>query len=236
MFAYLVKPFKPSDLLIPVAIVLAGFILATAIYVFRIDHTIKTGGAHPETVRAVTLNDHIIGNPGAPVTIIEYGDIDSSYSKSFQLTMEQLMTEYADGGKVAWVYRHFPLTVDHPNSATNALAAECAASLSTPITFFHFIDAMQAAAPGENQFIPTDSTRLLGQFGIDEAKFKSCMTTASFMNHIHEDYDNALSAGATASPFVILLIHGQKPLPINGALPYTSMKKIIEDSIAKSGS
>ncbi|MDB5195493.1 MAG: oxidoreductase [Parcubacteria group bacterium] len=226
-------PFTLRDLFIPVAIIIAGIILAVAIYAVRIHHTITQGAGSPEAVRPVTPADHIIGNPGAPVTIIEYADIDSSYSKSFQLTMEQLMTEYANGGKVAWVYRHFPNTLQHASAATHALAAECATSLSLPTTFFRFIDAMQATAPGENEFNPDQYPVIVAELGIDQAAFKSCVTAGTFTKRVHDDYDNALAAGATGSPFVVLLVQGQKPASIDGALPYAAMKKLIDQSIAK---
>ncbi len=223
-----------KELLIPIAILCAGIILATAIYVVRVQHTLVNGTGDPDAVRPVAPSDHIVGNPSAPVKIVEYGDIDSSYSKSFQLTMEQLMTEYADGGKVAWVYRHFPLP-EHTNAATHALAAECAASLSVPTTFFRFIDALQAAAPHENQFNPAGYPPIVAQFGIDESAFTKCVADGMFTKKVHEDYRNALESGAVGSPFIILLVEGQEPTAINGALPYQSMKKLIEQSIAKTG-
>lgn len=229
-------PFSARDLLIPFAILLAGLMVAIAIYVVRVKHNVEVGTGTPEAVRAVMPSDHIIGNPGAPVTIIEYADIDSAYSKSFQLTMEQIMSEYADGGKVAWVYRHFPLTTAHDNAASHALASECAASLSVPTTFFRFIDAMQAAAPGENEYNPNGYPLLLSQFGIDRTAFEKCMVAGTFTKRVHDDYANALAAGATGSPFVILLVHGQKPAPINGALPYAAIKKLIDQSIAQTSS
>jgi protein-disulfide isomerase len=228
-------PLNARDLLIPFAILFAGLIVAIAIYVVRVKHNVEAGTGTPEAVRPVMPTDHIIGNPSAPVTIIEYADIDSAYSKSFQLTMEQIMSEYADGGKVAWVYRHFPLTTAHDAAASHALAAECATSLSVPTTFFRFIDAMQAAAPGENQYNPNGYPTLLAQFGIDRTAFEKCMTTGAFTKRVHDDYANALASGATGSPFVILLVHGQKPAPINGALPYAAVKKLIDQSIAQAG-
>ncbi|MDB5189353.1 MAG: oxidoreductase [Parcubacteria group bacterium] len=224
------------DFLIPIAILFAGLLLAIAIYVVRVNHHIENGTGTPDAVRPVSPTDHIIGNPGAPVTIIEYADIDSSYSKTFQMTMEQIMTEYEGGKKVAWVYRHFPITTDHANAAAHALAAECATSLSVPATFFRFIDAIQAAAPAENQFNPNQYPTVIAQFGIDQNAFTKCMTAGSFTKKVHDDYANALASGATGSPFVILLVEGQKPAPINGALPYAAMKKLIDQSIASVGS
>jgi protein-disulfide isomerase len=229
------KPLNAAEMLIPAAIIIAGIMLAITTYVVRIHHTVTEGAGSPDAVRPVTPADHVIGNPSAPVVIIEYSDIDSSYGKSLELTMEQIMSEYAAGGKVAWVYRHFPITSAHPNAAAEALAAECAASLSTPATFFHFIDALQALAPGSNQFDPSEYPTLVKQFGIDQAKFDQCTTAGSFTKHIHDDYDNALASGATGSPFLVLLVKGQKPAAINGELPYTAMKKLIEQSVQKVG-
>lgn len=219
--------------MIPIAILLAGILLAGTIYVLRLRHNLTYGTGTTEAIAPVTPSDHIIGNPSAPILIVEYADIESSYSKSFQLTMEQLMTEYADGGKVAWVYRHFPLTTIHENAATHALAAECVASISGPTNFFRFIDAIHAAAPGNNLFDPAQYPTILSQYGISKENFESCMTTATLSEKVHKDYANALAAGATASPFVVLLIEGQEPMPITGALPYTTMKKVIEDALTK---
>ena len=108
-------------------------------------------------VRPVGDDDHIIGNPGAPVVIIEYADIDSGYSKDFQATMQQLMTEYAAGGEVAWVYRHMPLIDQHPNARRHAEAAERAASIGSADSFWRFIDSAAALAPGSsrNSTLPT---------------------------------------------------------------------------------
>lgn len=230
------KGFSPKDLLIPGAIIVAGIILAVAIYIVRVNHNVVHGTGTVDAVRPVTPNDHFIGNPSAPVAIIEYADIDSNYAKSFQMTMEQLMTEHASDGKVVWVYRHFPLTTQHPNSATHSLAAECAASLSVPTTFFRFIDAIQAAAPGDNEFNPDNYLPIVGQFGIDLEKFKKCVNDGVFTKKVHDDYDNALATGATASPFIVLVVQGEKPRTITGAIPYSALKKIVDDAIIKSGS
>lgn len=229
---------RPSlrDLFIPVAILIAGVIVAGSIYIIRVRHEVAVGTGNASAVRPVTPADHIIGNPSAPVTIVEYADLDSSYSKSFQLSMEQLMADYATGGKVAWVFRHFPNSIDHPNAGQNALAAECATSLSNPSVFFRFVDAMQAAAPGDEEFDPSGYGALISQFGIDKNQFDQCMTGGTFGTKIHDDYDNALASGAIGSPFVVLIVHGQTPTPINGALPYKALKQIIDQAVAKAGS
>ena len=222
-----------KDLFLPLIVIIAGIIISFSIYVVRVRDQITNGSGNPEAVRPVSPEDHIIGNPSAPIVIVEYADIDSEHSKKLQLTLEQLMTEYAEGNKVAWVYRHFPITELHGDAAMNAHAAECAGSISAPMTFFRFIDAMHAIAPGSVAFNPKQHGTLLTQLSLPENSFNACMSARTFEERIHEDYTNALASGATGSPYIILLVEGQAPRTIQGAPPYKTMKGIIEAEIAK---
>lgn len=218
---------------LPLIIIFAGCIVAFSLYVVRVRSNVEHGTRTPEAVRPVTPEDHIIGNPSAPIVFVEYADIDSPHGKKLQLTMEQLMTEYASGDKVAWVYRHFPVTTIRPNSAMHALAAECAASVSTPLTFFRFIDAMNVAAPGATIFSPRNYATITRQLGLPQEAFDACISSRTFEERVHADYLNALEAGATESPYTVLLVPGQEPRVIRGAPPYKTLKQIIEAEIQK---
>lgn len=222
-----------KDFFLPVIIILAGCIVAFSLYAVRLRHSVATGTGMPEAARAVSPEDHIIGNPSAPIAVIEYSDIDSAYGKKLQLTMEQLMTDYANGGKVAWVYRNFPLASISGNSAMHALAAECATSISTPGMFFRFIDALNAAAPNTVTFNPKNYGSIVAQLSLPEDKFNACMSAKTFEAKIHADYDNAIAAGATEAPYIVLQVQGEKPRAIHGAPPYKALKEIIDAEIAK---
>ncbi|HEV7121567.1 MAG TPA: thioredoxin domain-containing protein [Candidatus Paceibacterota bacterium] len=219
--------------LIPIAILAAGALLAVSIYVVRSTHVLGAPKGDIASVTPVSSADHLIGSPSAPVMIIEYADIDSSYSKSFQKTMEQLMTEYGPGGKVGWVYRHFPLIDQYPNSEEHAEAAECASALGNGKAFWSFIDLMQAYAPGDQQFDPSDYDTVATSIGIDSARFDSCMTAHTYLSKVNADITNGVAIGVDASPYLVVLVHGQKPIAISGSLPYDAMKKIVDESIAK---
>lgn len=221
------------DLFLPFIIVVAGLLVAFSVYVVRVRQQVQHGSGTPEAVRPVSPSDHIIGNPSAPIVIVEYADSDSAFGKKLQLSLEQLMTEYATGNKVAWVYRHFPNTALHGDAAMNALAAECAASLSTPITFFRFIGAMQTLAPGATTFNPKQYNTVLKQLSLPENSFTACMASRTFEQKVHDDYSNALASGATGSPYIVLLVQGEKPRVIQGAPPYKTLKGIIENELGK---
>ena len=219
--------------LIPGAILAAGLILGLATYSIRSKELTLPPQGDVSLVRPVGENDHIIGNPGAPVVIIEYADIDSSYAEGFQATMQQLMTEFAAGGQVAWVYRHLPLIDQHPNARRHAEAAECAASIGGPDSFWRFIDAANALASGSTELDPSSYNTIVEGLGISTDAFNNCLNNGTYAKRVMDDFENGLNAGAGGSPFSVVLIKGKPPITIDGAVPYDAMKKIIQESIAK---
>lgn len=225
-----------QDYFLPGAIVLAGLIIAFTVYMVRTDPTPRLGTGDTSRVRPVTPADRIIGNPQAEVMIIEYADIDSEYSKQFQATMQQIMSEYAAGGKVAWVYRHLPLLDQHQGSASHAEAAECAAFLGDDDAFWRFIDALQSAAPGESQF-PVDAyPSVVAQLGLPKDAFEQCLMDGRFTKKVYEDSTNGLAAGAEGAPFTVIMTKSGTSAGIQGALSYEDMKHVIENALQKSGS
>jgi protein-disulfide isomerase len=93
-------------------------------------------------LKPVTAADHIRGDINAPVKIVEFSDIDCPFCKRFHSTMQEVMKTYGDSGKVAWVYRHFPLTQLHPDAANKAEASECVAELGGNDKFWAFVDGL----------------------------------------------------------------------------------------------
>ena len=72
-------------------------------------------------------DDPIIGNPDAPITIIEFSDFQCPFCARFHVqTLPALMDEYIDQGKVKLVFRDFPIQSIHPNALPASVAAECA--------------------------------------------------------------------------------------------------------------
>ncbi len=218
---------------LPVAILAAGLILAVALFVIRHRPDPRAVAGDTSLMRPISEDDHIIGSPSAPIMLVEYSDIDSSYSKTFQQTMEQIMSEYAAGGKVAWVYRHLPLIDQHVHAAEHAEAAECIASLGGPNIFWRFISALNAEAPGDQQFDPSGYDAVVSSLGVVAQSFDACLTSHTYQPRVASDFSNGLAVGAGGSPFSILLVNGQKPVTIDGAVPYDSMKKILDDAIGK---
>ena len=72
-------------------------------------------------------DDPIIGNPDAPITIIEFSDFQCPFCARFHIqTLPTIMEEYIEKGDVKLVFRDFPLQSIHPNAVPASVSAECA--------------------------------------------------------------------------------------------------------------
>jgi len=72
-------------------------------------------------------NNPVIGNPDAPITIIEFSDFQCPFCAKFHMqTLPIIMDEYINKGIVKLVFRDFPIQNIHPNAVPASIAAECA--------------------------------------------------------------------------------------------------------------
>jgi protein-disulfide isomerase len=231
-----------SSLGIPIAIVLAAALIAGAIVFSGMQ---KSGsaqkiGAGEEQVTAeveiapVTDKDHIKGNPNAPIMIVEYSDFDCPFCKNFHETMNKIMADYGADGKVAWVFRQFPLEQLHPNAPATAAASECVASLGGNDAFWKFADMIyQDRTTNE----PTNITKLpeyAEKAGVNKAKYNECVSAGTFTQKIADDVAAAVKTGARGTPYSILMVGDQQGI-INGAQPYATVKKMVDTMVQQLG-
>jgi len=80
---------------------------------------------HPfELTVPVTETDHSIGPADAPVTVVEYGDLECPNCKQAAPAVKLLLRRFT--GRIRFVFRHFPLAEVHPHAIGAAEAAESA--------------------------------------------------------------------------------------------------------------
>lgn len=222
----------------PVAIIVAGTIVALGLYVgLAARNNTAQGGpvgagtqsADLEAMRAVDAADHIRGNPNAPVVIVEYSDTECPFCKRFHATMQQIMNEYGGRGTVAWVYRHFPLDQLHTKARTEAVAFECAAQLGGNDTFWKFADRWYELTPSNDQTdIETILPQIAREVGLDAKAFAACRASGTHDARVEADVKNAVASGGSGTPWSIVIGKGGTRYPLSGAQPYEAVKQIIE--------
>jgi protein-disulfide isomerase len=223
---------------VPQAIVVAGFIIGAAILLSNWKISPRKSAPVPrespnkadllESLRPVTASDHIRGNPNAPVIIVEFSDLECPFCKRFHSTLKRIMSEYGQDGRVAWVYRHFPLDQLHPKARKEAEAAECAAELGGNDAFWSYIDKIFEITPANNGLDLKLLPQIAQEIGLSRSAFEECLSSGRHAARVNEDVNEALKIGAQGTPFSIIISEGQK-LPVFGALPYEQLRPIIEN-------
>lgn len=225
------------------AIIITGVIIAGAIFLTNGSSSTGTAAQQPqaapqqtgdlEAMTAVSSADHIRGNPNAPVKIVEYSDFECPFCKGFHATMKQVMDEYGASGKVAWVYRHFPLEQLHPVKARKeAVATECANEQGGNDAFWKYADRFFELTPSNNQTdIDTVLPQIAKEIGLNVATFNECLASTKYDQHIENEVQNAVATGGQGTPWSIVVGKDEKKYPLSGAQPYPNVKQLIEAAL-----
>jgi protein-disulfide isomerase len=228
-----------QNYLIPLAIVVAGIIIGGGIFLGAHNKSVSIEKANMGTASAITSvrkidpsTDHILGSPDAKIMLVEYSDLECPFCKQFQSTLHQVMQNYGSSGKVAWVYRSFPIAELHPKAENEAEAAECANEVGGPNKFWAFIDKVYAVTPSNNGLDPAQLPVIAGGVGIDVSRFNICLSSGKYKDKVAADYQDAVSAGGQGTPFTVLVTaKGNFPIS-DGAIPYDQLKQKIDQILA----
>ena len=233
-------PAQVNKLSIPVAIVIAGALIAGGIYLSSLKsaNIVAVNNQQPQQVvqqtgdleqmKPVTAEDHIRGDINAPVKIVEYSDTECPFCKKFHSIMQEVMDEYGKSGKVAWVYRHFPLDQLHSKARKEAEATECAAELGSNDKFWEYLDRLMEVTPANNNLDPAELPKIAEYVGLDKNKFNECLASGRYAQKIEDHVQNAVATGGNGTPWSIVVAKNGKKYPLSGAQPYTSVKQLID--------
>lgn len=237
---------KRNNFTIPVAIVVAGALIAGALFLTNKNKTqspdaaklAETKSAKSEiAIEPVTADDHILGNPKAPIMIVEFSDTECPFCKNFHTTMHQVIDTYGKAGKVAWVYRHFPIDGLHSKARKEAEATECAAELGGNEGFWKYLDNLYKITPSNNDLDSSLLPKIAEDNGLDKEKFATCLASGKYADKIEKSVQDATTAGGQGTPYTVIITKYEK-IPISeGAIPFSggpiNMKVILDDLISK---
>jgi len=169
-----------------------AFVLATI--VFRISDAVRGDIETGQTLaRPVDpRRDHVWGPVDAPYTIVEYGDFQCEFCLKASGSIQEVLREL--DGDLRYVWRHAPLTTQHPNALAGAEAAEAA---SMQGKFFEFERGL--FADQEHQ-LPSDIVRLAASLGLDVPKFERDLESAEVTGRVRDDMLDAEAMNITSVP------------------------------------
>jgi protein-disulfide isomerase len=152
---------------------LAGHGAAAAPSAFAAERVVRNGA---ELARA----GQVMGDPAAPVKVVVFSDFQCTYCRRAARELKRIRDE--SGGRVAVVFRHYPVTAIHPHAAAAAAASECAAAQGR---FEPFHDALFAEQP---DVASEDWDRYAREAAVpDRAAFARCVQAGSYRARVQAD-------------------------------------------------
>jgi protein-disulfide isomerase len=138
--------------------------------------------ADAKTGLSVTTDDRILGNPDAPITIVEYASLTCPHCAHFaNEVLPELKKKWIDTGKAKLVLRDYPL--DEPGLRA-AMIARCA----PPDRFYAYVDTLFAAQ--EKWVMAKDYREALARLvkigGMSKDEFDNCLKNTALENKIVE--------------------------------------------------
>jgi protein-disulfide isomerase len=152
---------------------------------------------------AVLPTDHVLGDPKAPITLIEYASFTCPHCAHFSVAiLPEVKKKWVDTGKVKLIYRDFPLD---QTALKAAQLAECAAKER----YYGVVDMIFATQ--QNWATASDPigelTKSLRIAGMGEAEVKACLANEAVANGVIADYRGGETLGVNSTPS--LFINGE---------------------------
>ncbi|MHB1330509.1 MAG: DsbA family protein [Minisyncoccota bacterium] len=227
------QPNNKNSVSVPLAIIVAGAMIAAAVFFGGSEIKLPGIGNNPSSntdsnanIEPVSAEDHILGSMEAEIVIVEYSDLECPFCKVFHNTMHQIVDEYE--GKVAWVYRHFPIEQLHSRAIKESEASECAADQGGDTIFWKYIDTVFTRTNTNNTLDPAELPKIASELGLDMNRFNTCLNSGQFTEEIESDIAKAAEAGARGTPYSIIISKSGNQTVINGAEPIEMVREKID--------
>jgi len=154
-------------------------------------------------LETVQPGDHVLGDPNAPITVIEYASLTCSHCAHFHTQiLPEIKKKWIDTGKVKLVYRDFPLD---QIAAKAAQIAECAGNDK----YFGVVDIIFRGQPQWATAADplAELAKPLRIAGMGENEIKACLANDAMSNAVIKDYQGGEAMGVNSTP--TLFINGQ---------------------------
>lgn len=174
----------------------------------------------------------VMGNPNAPVKMVEFGDYRCPYCKNFDQTVfPSIKKNYIDKGKVAYYFVNVSML--GPGSVRAALAAEYV-YFHKPNDFWKYHEALYAHQGSEKtqwatpQYLTMLAVETIPK--IQAGKMLHAINQQTYIKEVNQQKQEAAKVGITRTPTIY--IDGMKMSKVD----YTDLKKAIDQELAqKSG-
>ena len=207
-------------LLIPIVIgIIAGLIVVMS--------TVDNTSSNELTIQKLTENGSpIMGDPNAPITILEWGDYQCTFCYKFhQNTLDVINEEFIETGKIKVIFKDFPL-----NGPDSKLAAEASYCAHDQDKYWEYHDQLYENWEGERTgWITRESlSKFAESINLEIVEFNKCLDENKYENKINSIYEFGNEIGIDATPS-FLVFNDEKIIKIRGNQPLEVFLKTFDE-------
>ena len=168
----------------------------------------------------------ILGNPNAPITMVEFGDYQCTFcSKFFHETENSIITNYIKTGKVKVLFKDYIILGQDSINAANA--AHCA---NDQKLFWEYHSMLYNNWAGENTGW-ADLAHLhefANTLGLDMDVFSTCMSDLKWNELVNLSSKDGQKLGVSGTPTFFVIDQNNDVIKIVGAQHYDVFKQIFD--------
>ena len=171
----------------------------------------------------------ILGDPNAPITLVEFGDYQCHYCNVFFQSIEKdIVKNYVDIGKVKIIFKDYNIIGE--DSVIASQGAHCANDQGL---FWEYHDILYSNWTGENNgWASSENLAIFAQqIGLNMNKWSECMNKGSHSQIILKSNDDARTLELTGTPAFFIINSEGKVSKLFGAQPFEVFKKIFDSQL-----
>ena len=171
----------------------------------------------------------ILGDPSAPITLVEFGDYQCHYCNVFFQSIEKdILKNYVDTGKVKIIFKDYNIIGE--DSVIASQGAHCANDQGL---FWEYHDILYSNWTGENNgWASSENLAIFAQqIDLNMNKWSECMKKGSHSQIILKSNDDARTLELTGTPAFFIINSEGKVSKLFGAQPFEVFKKIFDSQL-----
>ncbi len=212
-----------------VYIVIGAVVVVVLLIVSNLARTATIGPVSTPLLRSYgQQSGNVLGDPNAPVKLIEVGDFQCPVCQAaFQTLEEPIITTYVNSGKVSYTFE--AINVIGPESIRSAEAAYCAGDQNKFWEYHDYLYSNQGAENG-GSFSDDRLMQFAQLLGLDMNKFTPCFQNGETANRVTQAQAVATQYGINATPSFV--VNGKVFV---GLISLTEMQQAIDAALAAAG-
>lgn len=136
--------------------------------------------------------DHFLGPDDAPVTLVEYGDLECPYCRQVNPVIRELRSRL--GRRVRYVFRHFPIRSTHIHAQLAAEATEAAGAQGK------FWEMQELLLEHQEALDETHLIQYATDLDLDLDRFKRDLDEHVYAEKVREDFHGGIRSGVNGTP------------------------------------